>query len=146
MTDDRVQDGFDYVYVVTTLARRPTSSGGLTRYDLIESPLIAAIDSIVTPHAAARANVAGVWVVPNPYRGSAEWDRPPVRGDPFGRHIDFLGLPRAKCTIKIWTVAGDFVAQVDHDGRGGDGEAPWDLISRNGQEVESGIYLYTVDS
>jgi hypothetical protein len=38
------------------------------------------------------------------------------------------------------------VAQIDHDGSGGDGEAAWDLISRNGQDVVSGIYVFTVDS
>ncbi len=38
------------------------------------------------------------------------------------------------------------MAQVDHDGSQGDGQAPWNLISRNGQDVESGIYLFTVDS
>ena len=27
-----------------------------------------------------------------------------------------------------------------------DGQASWDLISRNGQDVASGVYLYTVDS
>jgi hypothetical protein len=57
-----------------------------------------------------------------------------------------MGLPRARCTIKIWTVAGDLVAEFDHDGSRGDGEAPWDLVSRNGQNVESGLYLFTVDS
>jgi hypothetical protein len=38
------------------------------------------------------------------------------------------------------------VAVLDHDGTQGDGEAAWDLVSRNGQEVESGIYMFTVDS
>ena len=46
----------------------------------------------------------------------------------------------------MWTLAGDFVAQIDHDGTQGDGQASWDLISRNGQEVESGLYLFTVES
>jgi hypothetical protein len=57
-----------------------------------------------------------------------------------------MGLPRARATIKIWTVAGDLVAQIVHDGSAGDGQASWNLISRNGQDVESGIYLFTVDS
>jgi hypothetical protein len=147
MTDPRVLNGFDYLYLVTTVAQRTVVlTGGGTRVERIESPVTGVIDSIVVPHVGARGSAGGVWVVPNPYRGEAAWDRPPVRGDPFGRHIDFMGLPRARCTIKIWTVAGDFVAQVDHDGQTGDGQAPWNLISRNGQDVESGIYLFTVDS
>ena len=48
--------------------------------------------------------------------------------------------------MKIWTVAGDFVAQLDHDGRSGNGQASWDLVTRNGQEAVSGVYLFTVDS
>jgi hypothetical protein len=28
----------------------------------------------------------------------------------------------------------------------GHGSLPWNLISRNGQEIVSGIYLYTVES
>jgi hypothetical protein len=35
---------------------------------------------------------------------------------------------------------------VEHDGSTGDGQASWNLISRNGQDTESGIYLFTVDS
>jgi hypothetical protein len=69
-----------------------------------------------------------------------------VPGDVFGRHVDFFGMPRARATIKIYTLAGDLVAQLDHDGTHGDGQAPWNLVSRNGQDVESGIYLFTVDS
>ncbi len=146
MTDLEVLNGFDYLYVVTTVAERRTQVGTATYVERLESPLVAALDSIVVPHLTARPSADRVWVVPNPYRAHAPWDRPPVPGDPFGRHIDFFGLPRAKSTIRIYTVAGDFVAQVDHDGSGGDGQAAWDLISRNGQDVESGIYLFTVDS
>ena len=147
LTDTQVLNGFDYLYLVTTVAQRTvTLLGGGTKVERIESPVTAVIDSVVVPHVAASGGVAGVWVVPNPYRAHADWDRPPIRGDPFGRHIDFMGLPRGHSTIKIWTVAGDFVAQLVHDGSQGDGQAPWNLISRNGQDVESGIYLFTVDS
>ena len=58
----------------------------------------------------------------------------------------FFGLPRAQARIQIYTLAGDLVQVLDHDGSRGDGEAPWNLISRNGQDVESGVYLFTVDS
>ena len=98
------------------------------------------------PRAAARDKGTGVWVVPNPFRARAAWDLPPVDGNRLTRHLDFMGLPRTRCLIKVWTLAGDLVARIDHDGSGGDGQAAWDLVSRNGQEVESGVYLFTVES
>ena len=98
------------------------------------------------PRETARPAGGGVWVVPNPYRARVEWDRPAVAGDTFGRHVDFFGMPAATSTLRVYTVAGDLVWQTDHDGRAGDGQQRWNLISRNGQDVESGIYLFTVDS
>jgi hypothetical protein len=49
-------------------------------------------------------------------------------------------------TIKVYTLAGDLVQTIVHAGAPGDGEARWNLISRNGQDVESGVYLFTVSS
>jgi hypothetical protein len=144
--DTEVQNGFDYLYMVTTLVERAPPPGGSMVAERLESPIVASLDSVVTPHFTAQGNAAQVWVVPNPYRAHAAWDRPPVPGDPFRRHVDFCGLPRARAVIRVYTVAGDLVARLDHDGSAGDGEASWDLISRNGQEVESGIYLFTVES
>jgi hypothetical protein len=37
------------------------------------------------------------------------------------------------------------VQTLTHDGSGGDGQHAWDLISRNGQDIESGVYLFTVE-
>ena len=102
----------------------------------------------------------------------SSWDLTPNASDPTGTHIDFFGLPTGKWTIKIWTVSGDLVAVLHSTdpvndsvrspvaGPGGqelpgyntqqdnpyDGQARWNLISRNGQDVVSGIYLFTVDS
>jgi len=147
VTDREVLNGFDYLYVVTTVYQFNTRNPeGRQISQRLESPLVTTFDRTVVPHARSRAGASGVWVVPNPFRAHADWDRPPVIGDQLTRHIDFMGLPRARCTIKIWTLAGDFVAQIDHDGSGGNGEAPWDLVTRNGQEAESGVYLFTVDS
>jgi len=53
--------------------------------------------------------------------------------------------PRAQARIRIYTLAGDLVQVIDHDGTRGDGQAPWNLISRNGQDIESGVYLFTVE-
>ena len=84
----------------------------------------------MVPQAASRPAAGEVWVVPNPYRAWADWNRPSTLGDPLTRHIEFMGLPSELCTVKVWTVAGD----------------SWNLITRNGQEVASGVYLFTVDS
>jgi hypothetical protein len=147
VTDPDAQDGFDYLYYVTSVYEiRQRESNGYLRINRIESAIDPDFALKVVPHAAARADAKSVWVVPNPFKARADWDRPRTLGDQLTRHLDFMGLPRAACSIKIWTVAGDFVVQLEHDGRNGDGEAAWDLVSRNGQEVESGIYLFTVDS
>ena len=149
IVDNNVLNGFDYLYLVTAVAARTVQVGGglgQTRTDRVESPLAASIDSIVVPNITAATAAGRVWVVPNPYRASAPWERPAVPGDVFTRHVDFMGLPNTRSVIKIWTLAGDLVARIDHDGSGGSGEAPWNLISRNGQDIESGVYLFTVDS
>jgi len=146
VTDGEVLNGFGYIYVVTTVAEKTFVFEGVERTVTLESPIMATLDSVVVPHVTAAGAGGRVWVVPNPYRARAPWERPPVPGDALTRHIDFFGLPRAPARVRIYTVAGDFVAEVDHDGSNGDGQASWDLISRNGQDVESGIYIFTVES
>ena len=101
------------------------------------------------------------------------WDLTPNASDPTGTHIDFMGLPTGNWSIKIFTLSGDLVATlasgdavnastrgsviIDSQGHAhenvnrqqdtpNDGQARWNLISRNGQDVVSGIYLFTVDS
>lgn len=147
VNDPEVHNGFDYVYKVTSVVEHELIGRDRNRRVLrVETPLDVSLSDVIRPRLEASSARQPVWVVPNPYRGSAGWDRLPVPGDPLPRHVDFMGVPRARATIKIWTVAGDFVAQIDHDGSGGSGQVSWDLVSRNGQEVESGIYLFTVDS
>ena len=50
-----------------------------------------------------------------------------------------MGLPRAKLhdqDLDAWPAIS--WRTLDHDGTTGDGEAPWDLVSRNGQDIASG--------
>jgi len=82
-------------------------------------------------------------VVPNPYRGGAAWDLHSCAWDPLGTHIDFIGLPDRECDLRIYTLAGDLVQTLRHYGQIG-GQIRWNLLSRNGQEVVSGVYLYAV--
>ena len=125
---------------------RLTYSNGAPILDELESPLTASFDEHITPQSAATAQNARVWVVPNPYRASAAWERASIPGDVFTRHVDFFANLPPRASIRIYTLAGDLVQVIDHDGTSGSGEAGWNLISRNGQDVESGIYLFTVES
>jgi hypothetical protein len=49
----------------------------------------------------------------------------------------------ARCTIKVFTVAGDLVWEEEHDGAGGNIE--WDTRNQSGEDVSSGIYIYRVE-
>jgi hypothetical protein len=144
--DSQARNGFDYAYVVTSIVETRTPFAGTVRIDRYESPLTVQFDQRVVPRVEARDDALTVWVVPNPFRARADWDRPPIYGDRLTRHLDFMGLPRARSKIRIWTVAGDLVQTLDHDGSNGSGQAAWNLVTRNGQEVASGVYIYTVES
>jgi hypothetical protein len=90
-----------------------------------------------------------IYAYPNPAtrEALAEFQKqPPSLSDPTGERIMFTNLPAANNTIRIFTSSGDLVQTIYHDGTGGGGSVSWNLVSRNGQEVVSGIYLYVVHS
>ena len=88
-------------------------------------------------------------MVPNPYIAGKQpvgWDLTPSDSDPTGTRIAFARLPQGKCTIRIFTLAGDLVQVLEQDTRAHGGTAFWNLVTRNGQDVVSGVYLFTVES
>jgi hypothetical protein len=155
--DPNVLDGFVYFYVVTALdstGQRSVQGGRGTLAEQEGGRAATERDGVV-PQSAVGADPAGaIRVVPNPYRGRAQWDLAPSAADPTGSHIDFLGMPPGPWTLRIFTLAGDLVQTIRNDDTqvngkpqqetGEDGQASWNLISRNGQDVTSGIYLFSV--
>jgi len=90
-----------------------------------------------------------IYVFPNPATRDAleEYQQMSPNGDdPTGVRVTFCNLPMAKNTVSIFTVSGDLVQTISHDGTDGSGHTSWNLMSRNGQEVVSGIYLYSVQA
>ena len=55
--------------------------------------------------------------------------------------IGFYGLPE-KCTIKIYSYAGQLVETIEHDADVF--SKAWFQVSRNRQDIASGIYIYVV--
>jgi len=159
--DTKVLDGFLYFYAITAVDSSGSKGvdGSPGTFEMSEGRKFAVEADAVTPHAAvagAGGATRSVIVVPNPYRGHAAWDLNPSPSDPTGAHVDFLHLPAGAWTLRIFTLAGDLVTTIPSGdltvlGRPqqedpADGQASWDLLSRNGQDVASGIYLFSVQS
>jgi hypothetical protein len=156
-----VRDGFNYWAAISSFDRGTVEIGpletglGLTRRMTIPG----------TEPGGASGTGRRVGVFPNPYRGDAEWDGVQRRD----RYLWFTNLPR-RCTITIYTLAGDRVDAIDFDGDSYDarnvrgifdptdpqnpaidlpvlsgGMAAWDLISTNDQAVATGLYLFAVE-
>ncbi len=89
-----------------------------------------------------------VYVVPNPATTASmqPWALAPNNDDPTGIKVEFRNLPSDRGTIRIYTLAGDLVEELPFDGRAGAGTMKWDLVSRNGQDVTSGVYIYSIET
>ncbi len=92
-----------------------------------------------------------VLVVPNPYRvdetytyESGGWEGRERAWNENKRLIRFIHLP-AKCTIRIYSLAGDVIATLNHDDPVR-GDMDWNLISESNRAIASGVYLFTVES
>jgi len=174
LVDREVKNGFVYFYSVTAFdstgsgqgmsmlegRRSATESDGVVPQALVREGKSAWV--VPNPYRGGR-NIAD---------RPSSWDLTPNGSDPTGTHIDFMGLPGGKWTIQVFTVSGDLVQTLRADdavnesirtpitGADGrtvqgynrqqdnpmDGQASWNLISRNGQDIVSGIYLFTVES
>ncbi|MGE5175868.1 MAG: hypothetical protein ACM3JJ_05770, partial [Hyphomicrobiales bacterium] len=135
--DLSVLAGFPVDYAVTSI-------GPFANNDYIESPIAQSPVVSILPSTPPADNLEHVAVVPNPYKGSAQWD--PAVGE--GR-IHFIHLP-VGATVRIFTSSGDFVRELkldpnSHPG-GQTGELYWDLRNGKGNKIVSGIYIYQVET
>ena len=136
-----------YFYAVTAFGVTQITNAVTGQLEDIElSGLPSAVEAeAIVPRWDAQSSCDQVKVVPNPYRGGAAWDLNPSERDPTGTKIAFRDLPQAISTIRIYTLAGDLIQEVEHDGQDGDGTFYWNMITRNGQNIVSGVYLYSVE-
>lgn len=133
-----LDNGTRYYYAVVaydfgnnTTGDRPTQGGrNVNALQVIPLPL-------------ARNTLDNVRVVPNPYRGSADWEEWTGSGVRLGK-IYFMNLPE-RCTVRIYTIAGDLVRTLEHNDVTF-GALGWDLTGEAGVQVASGIYVYHVDA
>ena len=55
-------------------------------------------------------------------------------------------MPKTHAIIKIYTLFGDLVQTLEHDGSTGNGATYWDLRTRSGQDAASGVYIVRVEA
>ena len=146
-------NGWQYLFGVEAFDKGDPTSG------LPSQASTRATAKVFPGTAAATGDSAAVGVFPNPYYTHAIWDGTGERE----RKIYFYNLP-AKCEIRIYTVAGDIVATLEHNGatyNGSDmqwfqhyssdntqvfpgGMHAWNLITDADQAIATGLYLFTV--
>ncbi len=160
--DERVHTGMHYFYSVTAMDHvRDIDSGGLLvgyAEGLSGDPSSGFVYTV--PQSASQPawdyDQDQVYVVPNPASAEtmAPWALEANNDDPTGLKVEFRHLPAAVCTIRIYSLAGDLVNTINHDrmedlGNGdyaSTGTSTWDLVSRNGQDVASGVYIFSVEA
>jgi hypothetical protein len=93
---------------------------------------------------ALKTTMDDIKVVPNPYVATNAME-PAVANTNLNqrRKIMFTHIP-AECTIKIFTVSGLLVDQIDVDNDPEKGIIHWDLTSKEGLEIAAGIYIYHI--
>lgn len=154
--DTSVRNGFYYFYAVgTSSIRFEDVNGEILAVGLGPASSPRVNFSFASPQSTSQSSRDreqfghDIYVVPNPAtrESLAKFNQlTPNEDDPTGVHIEFRNLPRSRNTVTIYTLAGDVIEVLRHDGRNGDGTQSWNLVSRNGQEIVSGIYLYSIES
>jgi hypothetical protein len=154
-----LRDGFRYFCAVTSY------DTGTPEIESLESGITQNKTLAIPAPAPDEVATAGskITVFPNPYRVEARWDQGRLVRD---HYLWFANLP-SRCTINIYTLSGDLVFNTEFDGATYHGQsargvynpqsdadvAPptlsgsmfaWDLITRNGQAVATGLYLYSI--
>jgi hypothetical protein len=90
-------------------------------------------------------------VYPNPYRVDNDYtyyENPDQQAGGYQRsqRLNFVNLP-ASCIIRIYTLDGDLVQEINHQKSPTASDAvfdQWNLLTRNTQTVAAGLYLFTV--
>jgi len=123
-TDQNFKIGEKRFYAVTSVDALGNESGktSLTRF----SKNIGSVDKL-----------GDVYVVPNPFVGTSGF----VGSGEVDDQIGFYGLTE-KCTIRIFSYSGQLIETINHD-------EPlyttaWFQVTRNGQDIASGVYFYVV--
>ena len=134
-TDGNLPQGVGVYYTVTSYDNAGNESGKVNNNRQPVYPLLASNDDLSKQ----------VYVVPNPFR---QHSRLLGAGEQY--RMEFINIP-GKCNIKIYTLMGEIVKEIQHDD--GSGSAAWgsveklDYMLNNWMlAVSPGIYIFRVEN
>ncbi len=125
----------DVFYIATN---RPFGADDVYSFKTSASKVVAA---------QAKSDLDNIAVVPNPYVVTNVIE-PVDRQNPFdrgARRLYFMHLPQV-CTIRIFTTTGELVDTIEHSSAMDDGQAYWNLTTKDNFPIAYGIYIYHVDA
>jgi hypothetical protein len=119
-------------------------------FDLFSEVRLTATPQTASASRATTSGVTKIRVVPNPYVVQSQYDQVDAQRNGTPR-IYFTNVPE-EGSIRIYTVSGQFVQQLSWtaadlttSGSGAlNGDLPFNLRSREGLELGSGLYLYVI--
>ncbi len=118
-------------YTFTAPLVRPSYAPGL-RYAVT-------VQRAYTVDSTVSGSLARVHTVPDPLYVASGYELSPDTAA-----LKFVNLP-SRAIIRIYSVSGILVAAVIHNDPSGGGEETWNLRSRTGRRVASGVYFYHVE-
>lgn len=168
--DSNLVRGKTYIYSVTSKSIPNLAYQQIVVTDTNGNPVVTTVEVPVDPLESAKLvnavrvdlpfavtkNLGKVTVVPNPYRTdkdytleSGGYEGPAGDWDENARKVKFINLPEV-CTVRVFSLAGELIRTIDHDGRNASGfprgDADMTLVSDSNRALASGIYIFTVES
>jgi hypothetical protein len=137
LVDVGIHDDFPYRYGLSTFDRLFLGNEQDVTIEGSRSE-----SGVFYPARTARDSNTEVYVVPNPYKRTADWDE-------GGPKVVFANLPNP-CTIRIYTAATDHIATLQHRYPGearstSPTSATWNLKTDRSQDIVPGIYIWYIE-
>ena len=124
--------------VLLVYTRKPFANNDLYRFKTVGP----ATDATLTTQ-----ELGEIYVVPNPYVAASVFEprNPIARTERGERRLYFANVPK-QCTIRIYTLAGELVETLYHDGTLDNGKVFWDMRTKDNMNLAYGLYIFHVDS
>ena len=117
-----------------------------TSADVYEFTINQGVNTATEDLALAKSNLDLINVVPNPYIVSHLVEKRPSTIRPQQeRELHFINLP-ARCTIRIFNVAGQLIQTVNVNNSIDRDRYVWNMLTKDNLELAYGVYVYHVEA